>query len=254
MSTGALTSYLDTAQVVLYAFWVFFAGLIIYLRREDKREGYPLESDRSGRIQVVGFPRPPAPKTFLLSHGRGTRTAPRAETPALVAAEPVGGWPGAPLEPTGDPMRDGVGPAAYAMRTDAPDLAEDGEPKLRPLRIATQFHVAPRDPDPRGMAVVAADGGLAGTVADIWVDRSEPQIRYLEVDTGERRVLLPINFSRIDGQRRQIRVASIFARHFADVPGIANQDQVTAREEDRITAYYAGGHLYADPSRAEPLL
>ena len=35
-----------SAQVVLYAFWIFFAGLILYLRREDKREGYPLESDR----------------------------------------------------------------------------------------------------------------------------------------------------------------------------------------------------------------
>ncbi|MBP8290924.1 MAG: photosynthetic reaction center subunit H, partial [Chromatiaceae bacterium] len=64
MYTGALTSHLDVAQIVLYAFWLFFAGLIIYLRREDKREGYPLESDRS-QIKVVGFPSMPEPKTFL---------------------------------------------------------------------------------------------------------------------------------------------------------------------------------------------
>ncbi len=54
---------------MLYAFWVFFAGLIIYLRREDKREGYPLESDRSESIKVQGFPAMPEPKTFLLPHG-----------------------------------------------------------------------------------------------------------------------------------------------------------------------------------------
>ena len=38
MPTGAITSEIDVAQVVLYAFWFFFAGLIIYLRKEDKRE------------------------------------------------------------------------------------------------------------------------------------------------------------------------------------------------------------------------
>ena len=29
METGAITSYIDVAQVVLYAFWIFFAGLIL---------------------------------------------------------------------------------------------------------------------------------------------------------------------------------------------------------------------------------
>ena len=40
---GAITSYIDIAQVVLYLFWIFFFGLIIYLHREGKREGYPPE-------------------------------------------------------------------------------------------------------------------------------------------------------------------------------------------------------------------
>ncbi len=40
MQDGA---YLDVAQVTLYVFWIFFGCLIYYLRREDKREGYPLE-------------------------------------------------------------------------------------------------------------------------------------------------------------------------------------------------------------------
>ena len=64
MGTGAITQYVDVAQLVLYAFWIFFAGLVIYLRREDKREGYPLESERSEHIKVQGFPAMPAPKTW----------------------------------------------------------------------------------------------------------------------------------------------------------------------------------------------
>jgi photosynthetic reaction center H subunit len=35
---------------------------------------------------------------------------------------------------------------------------------------------------------------------------------------------------------------------------LANPDQVTLREEDRIAAYFAGGNLYAEPKRVEPLL
>lgn len=38
---GAITSYIDVAQVTLYVFWIFFAGLLFYLLRENKREGYP---------------------------------------------------------------------------------------------------------------------------------------------------------------------------------------------------------------------
>ena len=46
MQDGA---YLDVAQVTLYVFWIFFGCLIYYLRREDKREGYPLELHGVGR-------------------------------------------------------------------------------------------------------------------------------------------------------------------------------------------------------------
>ncbi len=63
-----ITEYIDVAQVVLYVFWFFFFGLIYYLRREDKREGYPLESERSAHITVQGFPPMPEPKTRKLSH------------------------------------------------------------------------------------------------------------------------------------------------------------------------------------------
>jgi photosynthetic reaction center H subunit len=57
-----MTRYIDGAQIALYAFWIFFAGLIIYLRREDKREGYPLESPQGPR---EGWPPMPEQKTFI---------------------------------------------------------------------------------------------------------------------------------------------------------------------------------------------
>lgn len=62
------TEYFDFAQVALYLFWIFFAGLIIYLRREDKREGYPLEDDRGGRVEVQGFPAAPPDRPERPTH------------------------------------------------------------------------------------------------------------------------------------------------------------------------------------------
>lgn len=255
MGTGAITEYLDVAQLVLYVFWVFFFALVFWLHREGKREGYPLESDRSKHITVVGFPKLPPKKKYLMPHGGGTRLAPHPEPAGYeLAAEPVAAWPGAPLHPTGNPMVDGVGPAAYAIRPETPDLTHDGRPRIVPMRIATEFSVEERDPDPRGKSVYGADGKVGATVTDIWVDRAEPQIRYLEIKTDKRKTLLPINFVRISSDGERVLVVSINAAHFADVPGLASLDQVTLQEEDKICAYYGGGHLYATPARSEPLL
>ena len=257
MEKGSILGSIDVAQIVLYTFWIFFVGLILYLRREDKREGYPLVVDGSGAIQGEGFPSRPSPKTFLMPHGDNVsvpRVFERPEPP--IKARPIANFPGAPLEPTGNPMNDAVGPAAYALRANTPDLTVDGEVKIVPMRVAKTFSITDRDPDPRGMQVIGADGAVAGTVRDVWVDRSEIMIRYLELDLkgGNDRVLLPWNFTRVDRTRRTIKVKSILASQFAKVPQLANANQITLREEDRICAYYGGGHLYAVPSRTEPLL
>jgi photosynthetic reaction center H subunit len=261
MSTaGAITSYLDVAQVVLYAFWIFFVGLIIYLRREDKREGYPLYSHRSHLVPVEGFPVTPEPKVFKLPHDGGNVEAPRKRAEAYeLRADPVAPWPGAPLQPTGNPMLDGVGPASYANRADVPDLTLEGIPKIVPMRLVPGYSIEGRDPDPRGMPVVGFDNEVGGIVRDVWVDQSEPQIRYLEVEetvTNVRRhVLLPISLVKFKKTKQwQVCVFSILGRHFADVPGLRNPDQVTLLEEDRIVGYYGGGHLYATPERLGPLL
>ena len=264
MLTGAVTSEIDVAQIVLYAFWIFFAGLILYLRREDKREGYPLAvdpSDRPRRGRPEGFPALPTPKVFKLANGE-TRTAPYDDKEAdrEIRAVPTAPWPGAPLEPTGNPMLDGVGPASYALRSETPERTHHGDAKIVPMRVASDFMVESRDPDPRGMAVIAADRQVAGTVVDIWVDRGEHLIRYLEVELaggeGGRRVLLPISFAGVSSWswRNKVTVRALMASQFADVPALQNPDEVTMREEDRICAYYASGYLYANPQRQEPLL
>jgi len=255
MQEGA---YLDVAQVTLYVFWIFFAGLIFYLRREDKREGYPLDSDASGGGVVHGFPRMPEPKTYLLRSGHIATLPNHKNDRRDVAARPIAVWPGAPLEPTGNPMLDGVGPGSWANREDVPELNIDNLPSIVPLRVAEGTYLESRDPDPRGMKVIGADNEIGGVATDVWVDRSEGLIRYIEVEvttpTGARRVLLPMPFALVNHKRGRVTVDAILGRQFADVPGTKSLDQVTKLEEDRICGYYGAGTLYATPSRQEPLI
>ena len=175
----------------------------------------------------------------------------------MSTAVPLAAPAGSPIEVTeANPLLSGKGPASYAHRAAHPDFTVHGEPKIRPLRALPSFYLNPRDPDPRGWPVLGAEGAVAGTVADIWVDASEPQVRYYEVElaAGGRRVLLPYGFAKVRARHRRIDVKAIYAPQFADVPAARGADTVTLREEDRIMAYFAGGLLWADASRAEPLL
>ena len=252
------TRYIDLAQVVLYAFWIFFAALILYLRREDKREGYPLlyEGER-GRPAGIGFPALAGPKTYLLHDGRTITTPNPGKDRRDAPVTPMAPWPGAPYVPTGNPMIDGVGPASYAQREDVPEMTINNVPTIVPLRADSTLTIESRDPDPRGMPVYGADGQTGGVGTDVWVDRAEMLIRYLEVEvagvTG-RRVLLPMMMAQINKSRGWVNVEAVLGSHFADAPTLANPNQVTKFEEDKITGYFGGGNLYATPARQEPLL
>jgi photosynthetic reaction center H subunit len=255
MEFGAVTGYIDLAQLLLYAFWLFFAGLIYYLVREGHREGYPMETDGLART-ANGFPVPSQPKVFKTVHGDVLVPDPNKGEPAYRAAGTYAS-PGSPIEPVGDPLTAGVGAGAWANRADTPDLMNDGSVKIVPLRAASAWGVSGNDADPRGLPVIGGDFKTGGTVVDIWVDQSEFMFRYLEVETplasgGTRRVLLPIPFARIG--RKQVDVKSIYGHQFAGVPGLRTPDQVTFLEEEKICAYYGAGTLYADPQRAEPIL
>jgi photosynthetic reaction center H subunit len=256
MQEGA---YLDVAQVTLYVFWIFFACLIFYLRREDKREGYPLESTSSGGGIAHGFlPHEPDPKQYLLRDGHIATLPNHKNDRREVALAPIAVWPGAPMEPTGNPMIDGVGPGSWADREDVPELTMENVPCIVPLRVAEGTYLEPRDPDPRGMKVIGADNEIGGVVTDVWVDRAEALIRYLEVEvtaaTGTKKVLLPMPFALVNHKRGRVTVDAILGSQFANVPVTKSPDQVTKLEEDRIVGYYGAGTLYATPDRQEPFL
>jgi photosynthetic reaction center H subunit len=253
MGTGAITSYFDVAQLVLYLFWIFFAGLIYYLVRENHREGYPLDTDRG--IQE-GWPPVPSAKTYRLADGSEVHVPRGDGPPASMNAQPLHRYAGSPIEPTGNPLLAGVGPGSYSNRADVPALDHHGAPLIVPLASLSGYGVSSNDPDPRGMAVHDGNGNLAGTVRELWLDHSEMLFRYLEVEVpvagGSRRVLLPINFSRITDHG--VAVHAILAEQFAGVPAIKATDRITLREEERIQAYYGAGLLYAEPHRTEPLV
>jgi photosynthetic reaction center H subunit len=177
-----------------------------------------------------------------------------------IKAVPADPYNGSPIIPTGDPMKDGIGPAAWAERHDEPDRTVFGDPKIVPMRVTKGFWLNPRDPNPIGMPVIAADKQVAGTVVEVWVDRSEPQVRYYEVQLAgsEERRLLPAPFVQwpnfgLWGCDRLL-VKSITSRHFPGIPQTRSMEQITLLEEDKIVAYYGGGHMYALPGRGDPVI
>lgn len=256
-----LFGHVDYAELALWAFFLFFIGLVIYLRREDHREGYPMEED-SGAVGYSSIFRP-RDKRFILAHGLGIVYKPgkreyEVPNPKARRLSPYGG---APIEPTGNPLVDGVGPAAWANRLDVPDtMWENGAPKIVPMDQSHGFRIAREDRNPVGMAVFGCDDRMAGVCSNVWVDQSERMIRYLEVrlmgDAGGagRTVTVPMAMSAINQRRGTIKVGAVRADQFAEAPALASGSQITRLEEERVVGYFGGGYLYAKRSRMEPFL
>ena len=259
MLRGALTGYVDVAQVTLYVFWGFFACLIYYLARENHREGYPLVSEKSdvGEQMPEGFPIP-AVKTYRLYHGGDAQSPPNYPARAPEGARPAAGFPGAPLVPTGNPLVDGVGPASYCNREDTPDLTFEGDDKFKPLRVALEYRVDPGEPPPQGMRVIANDGIEVGGVIDVWINLIEHATVYLEVELAgvatSPRVLIPERYVRYRRRARQVVVRSLSAEQFLDIPRTRHPDRITRLEDDKLVGYFGGGTLYGKAGRSEPLL
>jgi photosynthetic reaction center H subunit len=258
---GEIFGIFDVAQVTLYVFYIFFIGLVFYLQRETRREGYPLFSEPSNTLKPGDDYFIPEPKVFKLADGSEV-LAPdlsRIDT-SLTNARKIAPWPGAPIEPTGDPMLAEVGPGAYAMRADVPDKLFDGSVKIRPFRVAKNFDVNVADRDPRGFALVGANGVAVGKIKDLWIDRAEIIVRYLEAELNAaggkpgRTVIVPMNFVTIDNRKGTVNVKALMGAQFGNVPELKNPDEITLLEEEKVTAYYGAGTLYSEPSRAEPLL
>lgn len=234
----------DLASLAIWLFWGFFAVLVYYLQTENMREGYPLETEDGGIAGNQGpFPLP-KPKTFILPHGRGEVTVPNgareARELALGRTAASDGFPHAPL---GDPMKDGVGPAAWAPRRDVPELDGHGHNKIVPMAKASAFAVS-AGRDPRGLPVQARDEEVVGRISDMWVDSPEQLVRYLEItlNSGGTR-LVPMPMVKIWKDR--VRINSLSSDLFAAVPTTKSNSEITLLEEDKISAYYAGGTMYS---------
>lgn len=262
MSQVFIVGGLDVAELVFYAFFLFFLGLVIYIRREDRREGYPLEEEATGAIiPNEGFLQKARPKTFFLPHGKGAISpdAAPAREPVEIPGTVRAHWGGSPLDPTGNPLTAGVGAGAFqSARAHEPELDMHGKPKIVPIGLAEGFRVSEGEPDVIGWPVIAADGKVAGHVADIWVDTTDHLVRYLAVsvpgETGTNPALLPITMALVRRGKGVIEMEAVTAAQFAGVPRPASPVQVTRNEEDRITAYLGAGYLYALPERVEPWL
>jgi len=256
----SFTQHIDVALVVLNAFFLFFFGLILYLRREDRREGYPLENELTGALDPAGGPILTANrKTFHLPFGHGSVTVPSLERePVQIAARRTDFGFGSPIEPTGNPLVDGVGPAAWANRAKRPDLDYEGHARIVPMSTVAEFSVAVQDADPRGFKVVAADGVVVGTVSELWIDKADRLIRYLQVSLqGEapREVLAPMMMASVKRKTGTVTIDAIVSGQWAEAPAMPEGSAViTLYEEERVQAYFGGGYLYATPQRSEPLL
>ncbi|MGF1553826.1 MAG: photosynthetic reaction center subunit H [Paracoccaceae bacterium] len=245
---------IDAAQIALYIFWAFFFGLVAYLVREGMREGYPTISEKDGRFLKNAFILPrPGPKTFLRRDGT-TNTVPDIPDEYELNAVSTNPFTGAPITPLGDPLVDGIGPAAWVKRPEHPDRDHKGRPRIRPMRYDNEYRISEFDTDPRGFPVVCCDGASPGQVIDVWIDRAEFIVRYFEITTPQGNKLVPYNLARVNPQDQILQVRSVTAEQFLRAPSIGAADEITLREEDQVQAYFTGGTLYAHPSRTEPLI
>ena len=238
----------DLASLSIWLFWLFFAGLIYYLQTENMREGFPLQDEDGNVSPNQGLFPVPSDKTFIRSHGQESVTVPSGQRPDradLALARSVA-HEGFPHVPTGDPLADGVGPAAWANREDRPELDGHGHPKITPMAGHPDFFVS-AGRDPRGLPVLAKDDQVVAHVTDMWVDGPEHMVRYIEMELepeyGSGKRLVPVTMARI--KERWVEIASLRSGHFAGVPQTASASQITKLEEDKICAYYAGGKLYS---------
>jgi sporulation protein YlmC with PRC-barrel domain len=103
-------------------------------------------------------------------------------------------------------------------------VAEDDLERVVPMDRMEGFRVAEGDPDVRGWEVVDPDGRRVGRVDELLVDASAGKVRYLDVEVdrgiadGDRHVLVPIGYARLEREEERVRVDSVSADDFRGFP------------------------------------
>jgi hypothetical protein len=107
-------------------------------------------------------------------------------------------------------------------------MHNDDLDRVVPLDQLDDFRVADGDPDIRGWDVLAADGRKIGEVDELLVDTAAMKVRYLDVDLddevleagdgGERHVLIPIGYARLDRDADRVMVDALRADDLRRLP------------------------------------
>jgi sporulation protein YlmC with PRC-barrel domain len=98
--------------------------------------------------------------------------------------------------------------------------------RIVPLDELDDFKVADGDPDVRGWDVVTADGRRIGEVDNLLIDTGAMKVRYLDIDLddealeleGERHVLVPIGYARLDDDDDRVIVDELQASQLRGLP------------------------------------
>lgn len=132
-------------------------------------------------------------------------------------------------------------------------MALDEIDRVVPLGQLDDFTVAEGDPDVRGWEVLASDGRKIGEVDELLVDARAMKVRYLDVDVdgalagrdGERHVLIPIGYARLDREGTRVLVDGLAS---ADVGGVPAYDQgpLTREYESSVRRSFRGDEAAED--------
>lgn len=115
--------------------------------------------------------------------------------------------------------------------------------RVVPLDALDDFKIADGEPDIRGWAVLGSDGRKLGSVHNLLIDTDAMKVRYIAVDIdrelagGERYVLIPIGYARLDRDEDQIFVEAIESSAVVGLPAY-EQNQVTREYETSLRRHF----------------
>lgn len=121
--------------------------------------------------------------------------------------------------------------------------------RVVPLDQLDDFEVAEGDPDVRGWEVLASDGRRIGEVDDLLIDVSAMKVRYLDVDLegdlvgegGDRHILIPIGYARLDESDDHIFVDSLSSTELRTMP-VYDHAPLTREYETSVRQQFDRGY------------
>jgi uncharacterized protein (TIGR02271 family) len=105
--------------------------------------------------------------------------------------------------------------------------------RVVPLNQLSGYKVADGEPDIRGWDVVAGDGSRLGKVDDLLVDTQANKVRYVDVDSGDRHVTVPIGYARLEESRHQVLVDGLGSEQMQALPSYT-RGAITRDYEEQV--------------------